>query len=134
MPWLEGREYFWVVLCKNRGFHNKYNFSSSYAIPLGETNEISGRPQVGSFTVRCDDCREEHTYYTKDVLRAEIERPVSFLTHPLFLNTGVSADDSIPSRFNLGKNVLGRIRAAVARCLHLPQKERVPHWRKQGTP
>jgi hypothetical protein len=41
MAWLEGTEYFWVVLCKNRGVHNKYNLFSRHAIPLAEADEVS---------------------------------------------------------------------------------------------
>ena len=78
MAWLGGREYFWVVLCKNRGAHNKYNLFSKHAIPLAEADEVSSAPKVRSFTVRCDDCGEEYTYESKDVLRAELDDVGSF--------------------------------------------------------
>ena len=134
MAWLEGTEYFWVVLCKNRGVHNKYNLFSSHAIPLAEADEVSSSPQVGAFTVRCDDCGEEYTYQAKDVLRAELEDPGLFTPHPLFQEptsdhearlTSVS-DSSIEKR-----TVLERIRTAVAPYLRLRRKEITPpRWRR----
>ena len=134
MAWLEGREYFWVVFCKNRGFHNKYNLFSSHAIPLAETDEVSPHPLVRTFAVRCDDCGEQHTYTSKDVLRAEMEPPESFTPHPLFQsltpNLPETPDDSAHEATPIGKTVLDRIRAAVA-YLHFRHKDPLPHWRTQ---
>ena len=134
MAWLEGTEYFWVVLCKNRGVHNKYNLFSSHAIPLAEADEVSSSPKVEAFTVRCDDCGEEYTYEMKDVLRAELEDPGLFTPHPLFEKSTsdyearlTSASDSSTEK----TTVLERIRTAVAPYLRLRRKE-IPHprWRR----
>ena len=134
MAWLEGTEYFWVVLCKNRGKHNKYNLFSQHAIPLAETDEVSPAPQVEAFSARCDDCGEEHTYKAKDILRAELEQPDSFTPHPLF--GGATSDQetrqSSDSDTSTGKTtVLGRIRVAFAPYLRLRHKDSPPpRWRR----
>jgi hypothetical protein len=99
MAWLKGTDYFWVVLCKNRGVHNKNNHFFRRAIPLAETDEVSPPPQITALTVRCDDCGEEYTYEAEDVFRAELEHPESFTPHPLFQDSGlkpaVMPDDSV---------------------------------------
>lgn len=139
MAWLEGTDYFWVVLCKNRGVHNKYNHFSRHAIPLAETDEVSSLPQIGALTVRCDDCGEEYTYDAKDILRAELEQPESFTPHPLFQESGLkpalTADASAPGSVSTiapGKTtVLERIRAAVEPYLRFRRKESPPpRWRR----
>ena len=77
--------YFWVVLCKNHRFHKRENLFFEHKIPLGETDAITPPPDLGSgVKVRCDDCGEEYTYRSKDLLRAEIELTESFTPHPLF--------------------------------------------------
>jgi len=50
-------DYFWVVLCKNRGFHHKETLSYVHQILLGETDAFSSMPMLPqSFEVRCDKC------------------------------------------------------------------------------
>ena len=130
MAWLEGREYFWVVLCKNRGFHNKYNFSSGHAIVLAETDEVSSCPQVEDFTVRCDDCGEGHTYTAKDILRAELEPPESLTPHPLFQHSTVnaSAHDSVPTPTNVKTAVLERVWTTLT--ARFRKEPPIPYWRR----
>ena len=128
-----------MVLCKNRGVHNKYNLFSKRAIPLAETDDISPPPQVGTFTVRCDDCGKEYTYEAKDILRAELEPQESFSPHPLFQDSkpksGATTDDSVQglvSSITTRKTtVLERVRAAVAPYLRFRRKEiPPPRWRR----
>jgi hypothetical protein len=134
MAWLEGTEYFWVVLCKNRGFHNKYNLFSRHAIPLAETDEVSPPPQVEVFAVRCDDCGEEYTYKANEVLRAELERPESFTPHPLFEGSASGQEARprpVPNTSTAKMTVLEHIRAAVRPYLRLRRKEgSPPPWRR----
>ena len=140
MAWIEGTEYFWVVLCKNRGVHNKYNLYSRHAIPLAETNEVSPPPKVGDFLVRCDDCDQEYTYSAKDVLRAELDPPESLTPHPLFRDStaktvataGDSADSSVSTPTAGKTTVLERIRSKVVPYLRFRHKESppVPRWRR----
>jgi hypothetical protein len=78
-------DYFWVVLCKNRRFHHKGNLSYEHRIVLGETDAFSPLPMLTEqVKVRCDVCGEEYSYKAKEILRAEIEVPKSFVPHPLF--------------------------------------------------
>lgn len=137
MAWLKGTEYFWVVLCKNRAVHNKYNLFSRHAILLAEADEISSSPQVGSFTVVCDDCGKEFTYEAKDVLRAELDDRGSFTTHPLFEKSSSNreAQPIVPSSLSDnstgGTTVLERIRTAIAPYLRFRHKEGPPpRWRR----
>jgi len=139
MAWIRGTEYFWVVLCKNRGAHNKYNLYSRHAIPLAETDGISPSPKVDDFTVRCDDCGQEYTYGAKDILRAELDPPEFFTPHPLFPDStpssAVTASDSAHSSAapTPGKtSVLERIRSKVVPYLRFRHKESPPppRWRR----
>jgi len=85
VPMNHGSEYFWVVLCKNRGFHHKETLSYVHQIPLGETDAFSCLPMLPqSFEVRCDRCSAEYSYKAQDVLRNEIQLPEDFVPHPLF--------------------------------------------------
>jgi hypothetical protein len=78
------KEYYWVVLCKNRLFHYRQNISSGHKILLGETDEVSPPPRLESpFRAICDDCGKEYTYKPSELLRFETEPPPVFLTHPL---------------------------------------------------
>lgn len=134
MAWLEGTEYFWVVLCKNRGFHNKYNLFSKHAIPLAEADEISPPTQVKAFTVRCDDCGAEHTYEAKDVLRAELYEVGAFTTHPLFDQSTLRDGDkqaAVSTSSRAKTAVLDRVRTALAPYLRFRRKETLPpRWRR----
>lgn len=77
-------EYYWVVVCKNRWFHN-FHGSSGHKILLGQTDAFLNPPDLGArFTVRCDDCGKECAYRPHDVLRFETEALKSFIAHPLF--------------------------------------------------
>ena len=83
-PW-ENASYCWVVICKNKRFHQHTNVMFGHKIPLGETDAVSSPPALsGAFAVRCDECGEEHDYKPKEVLRFELELPASFTPHPLF--------------------------------------------------
>jgi hypothetical protein len=79
-------QYFWVVLCKNHKFHKRQNLFFGHKIPLAETDAFQPPPSLdGGLNVRCDDCGQEYTYKSKDLLRIELESPESFTPHPLFL-------------------------------------------------
>ena len=127
-------QYFWVVPCKNRGVHNKYNLFSKHAIPLAEADEVSSTPQVKAFTVRCDDCGEEYAYEANDVLRAELFDVGAFTTHPLF-DKSASSDETTKQTASASSptktTVLERIRTAVETYLRLRHKESpLPYWRR----
>lgn len=78
-------DYFWVVICKNHSFHHKGNLSYEHRIVLGETDAFSPLPMLTEkLKVCCDNCGEEYSYKPKDVLRADIEVPTTFVPHPLF--------------------------------------------------
>ena len=76
------KEYYWVVLCKNRLFHYRQNISSGHKILLAETDAVS--PPTRLESPFSDDCGKEYTYKPSEVLRFETELPPVFLTHPLF--------------------------------------------------
>ena len=79
-------QYFWVVLCKNHKVHKHQNLFFGHRIPLGETDAFQPPPDLDAgFNVRCDDCGEDYTYKSKDLLRIELESPECFTPHPLFL-------------------------------------------------
>jgi len=77
-------EYFWVVLCKNAKFHRRLNPAYSHRIPLGQTDTLADKPVRAPFSVRCDLCGNEYVYMPSDVMRWEMEAPLSFEPHPLF--------------------------------------------------
>lgn len=78
-------EYFWVVLCKNHRFHKQQNLFFAHKIPLAETNAFLPPPALDSaLNVRCDQCGEEYSYQPKELVRMELEVPLSFTPHPLF--------------------------------------------------
>jgi hypothetical protein len=78
------KEYYWVVICKNRLFHN-FRGSAGHKILLGETDAFGSLPPLGPrFNVRCDDCGKEYAYRPAEVLRFETEPPESLVAHPLF--------------------------------------------------
>jgi hypothetical protein len=136
MTWIQGTEYFWVVLCKNRGVHNKYNLFSRHAIPLVEADEVSPAPKVGVFAARCDDCGEEHSYSAKDVLRAEVEPPESFTPHPLFRDSGLevaataSNSAQLPPAPRVGRTVFERIRSVASHLRFHHKSPPPPRWRR----
>lgn len=81
----EDANYCWVVLCKNHWFHMRQSFLVRHRIPLAETDAVTPPPRLPQhFTVRCDECRKTYSYKPKDVMRSELEVPVSFTPHPLF--------------------------------------------------
>ncbi len=81
-----GGRYVWVVLCKNRRFHARQNLFFGHKIPLGETDAFMPPPNLeGQIYIRCDECGQEYSYKTKDLLRTELELSDSFTSHPLFL-------------------------------------------------
>jgi len=113
-------DYFWVVLCKNRRVHNRDNLFSCHCIPLGETDSVSPAPQVnGGLTVSCDECGKEYTYKAKDLMRAELECPESFIPHPLFRepasNVAASAGAMAAGTIStVHMTALGRIRTLIS--------------------
>jgi hypothetical protein len=75
-------DYFWVVICKNRRFHQKGNTSYAHQIPLAETDPFSPLPMLtDDIRVRCDACGAEYSYKPKEVLRGEIAVPEHFDVH-----------------------------------------------------
>ena len=82
--WVDS-DYCWVVVCKNNLFHHHPNIFNVHRIPLGETDAVSPRPNIGRpFAVRCDECGKEYMYQPSDVLKYEMEVPASFVAHPMF--------------------------------------------------
>lgn len=78
-------DYFWVVICKNHRFHHKGNTSYEHRIILGEADAFTPLPMLTeTVKVRCDTCGEEYSYKPKEVLRAEMEVPETFVVHPMF--------------------------------------------------
>lgn len=79
------KDYFWVVVCKNRSFHHKGNTGYEHKILLGETDAFSPLPMLpDKIKVRCDSCGEEYSYKLKEVMRDEVRVPEVFASHPLF--------------------------------------------------
>lgn len=77
--------YVWVVICKNRRFHNSENTSIGHRIPLGETDAFSRSPEIEfRMTIRCDECGKEYEYDPAELLRAQMELARDFEPHPLF--------------------------------------------------
>jgi hypothetical protein len=83
-PW-ENPNYCWVVICKNKRFHQQTNTMFGHKIPLGETDAVSPPPTFsGLFQARCDECGEAYDYEPNGLLRAEVSLPNGFAPHPLF--------------------------------------------------
>ena len=81
----EDRDYCWVVVCKSHAFHRRRNVYNVHRIPLGRTDAVSDPPAIGHrFVVRSDECRKEFSYKPSEVLRWEMDLPLSFVPHPLF--------------------------------------------------
>jgi hypothetical protein len=81
----EDKQYFWVVICKNRHFHEHQNIWFGHRILLGETDSISDLPITAPrITVRCDACDKEYEYSQKEILKFESDPVDSFVEHPLF--------------------------------------------------
>jgi hypothetical protein len=79
------KQYYWVVICKNRSFHKHQNFWAGYKIFLGETDSFSDLPIiVPRIVVRCDACGKEYEYSQKEILKFESDPVNSFVEHPLF--------------------------------------------------
>ena len=77
--------YVWVVICKNRTFHNRENTSIGHRIPLGETDAFSPPPTIDfRMTIRCDECGKEYEYDATELLRAQMDVGYDFRPHPLF--------------------------------------------------
>ncbi len=84
-PWDGPEQYLWVVICKNRKFHNHQNIFSGHKIPLGETDALEAPPELDDrLKVRCDECGEEYAYGPTDLVRLKMELAASFKPHPLF--------------------------------------------------
>ena len=81
----EDKQYFWVVICKNRKFHEQQNFWAGYKIFLAETDAYSPMPQVpAKVSVLCDSCHKVFDYSPKEILRFEADQVAAFEEHPLF--------------------------------------------------
>ena len=79
-------QYVWAVICKNHKFHKRQNLFFGHKIPLGETDAFMPPPAWdGRIHVICDDCGQENTYESKDLVRFELTSSESFTPHPLFL-------------------------------------------------
>ena len=76
--------YYWVVICKNRKFHEQQNIYSGHKIALCETDEFTPPPQMEPFTVRCDECGESQAYDASDLVRFQMPLVPNFKPHPLF--------------------------------------------------
>jgi hypothetical protein len=76
--------YYWVVICKNRKFHEQQNIYSGHKIALCETDEFTPPPQIEPFTVRCDECGESQSYDASDLVRFQMPLVPNFKPHPLF--------------------------------------------------
>ena len=64
-PW-ENANYCWVVICKNKRFHQHTNLMFGHKIPLGEADAVSPPPALNRhFRARCDECEEEYDYETR---------------------------------------------------------------------
>jgi len=81
----EDKQYFWVVICKNRHFHEHQSFWAGHKIFLGETDSYSplpiAEPQI---RVQCDACGKEYEYLLKEILRFESDPVEGFVEHPQF--------------------------------------------------
>ena len=86
--WAQEEQYCWVVICKNRKFHKQQNLFAGHKIPLGETDAFSPPPALnGQLTVRCDECGQETTYESSEVVRFQMGLAPNFRPHPLFVNS-----------------------------------------------
>jgi hypothetical protein len=81
----EQESYYWVVICKNRKFHDQQNIYSGHKIALAEADEFTPPPKINAFTVRCDECGAEQMYDPADLVRFQMPIPTDFKPHPLFL-------------------------------------------------
>jgi hypothetical protein len=78
--------YAWVVVCKNRKFHNRKNVFFGHKIPLAETDAFSPPPTLAEgFPVCCDECGQEYSYRLKELVRIELDLPDGFTPHPFFV-------------------------------------------------
>ena len=82
--WSDNEPYWWVVVCKNKKYHNRQNIYSGHKIALCETDEFSSPPNIGSFTVRCDECGAKQSYAAADPMRFQLQLRADFKPHPLF--------------------------------------------------
>ena len=81
----EGRNYCWMVVCKNLWFHIRQNIFTGHRIPLGETDAIKPVPPLdGRISVQCNVCGKRFLYSPSDVRKYKRELPESFTPHPLF--------------------------------------------------
>jgi hypothetical protein len=81
----EDKQYFWVVICKNRHFHEHQTNWLEHKILLGETDAYSEMPITQPrIRVTCDACGKEYEYSRKEILRFESDPTTNFVEHPLF--------------------------------------------------
>jgi hypothetical protein len=81
----DDKQYFWVVICKNRHFHEHQSFWGGHKIFLGETDSYSSLPiRDPRISVTCNDCGKEYEYTQKEILRFESDPMEGFVGHPLF--------------------------------------------------
>jgi hypothetical protein len=81
----EHKQYFWVVICKNKHFHEHQNIWFGHKILLSETDSVSDLPTTAPWImVRCDVCDKEYEYSRKEIPKLESDPVASFVEHPLF--------------------------------------------------
>ena len=81
----EEKQYYWIVICKNRRYHIRRNILFGHPIPLAETDFYSAMPPLeGRFSGQCDECGEDYTYSPSEVMRFEMYPPEVVVTHKLF--------------------------------------------------
>jgi len=81
----EDKQYFWVVVCKNKHFHERQNIWFGHRILLSETDSFADLPITAPrIMVRCDVCDKEYEYSRKEILKFESDPMASFVEHPLF--------------------------------------------------
>lgn len=81
----DDKQHFWVVVCKNRKFHERQSFWAGYKIFLAETDAYSPLPALPpKINIHCDSCHKVFEYSPKEVLRFEADQVAAFDEHPLF--------------------------------------------------
>jgi hypothetical protein len=114
----ELESYYWVVICKNRKFHEQQNIYSGHKIALCEKDEFTPPPQMEPFTVRCDEFGENQAYDAFDLVRFQMPTCSEFQTAFTFCRSvrqlqrqRIFVFVSLPSSSTISCN-----RASLSRC------------------
>jgi hypothetical protein len=78
--------YYWVVTCKNIGFHTTQNLFHGHIVPLGRTDAYSARPKIlEPLEIACNDseCGRTYSYAPSEVIRWFGDASL-VTSHPLF--------------------------------------------------